>query len=316
MRELIQNGLDAAQDHGVRVSFRLADVPLTKIPHINKYREVFNLAREYLEQDEPTTGKHAIERIKKALETDKIPCLLCIDDGKGINPEALRGLYSSGRSTKGSGGGNRGSVGNGHLTAFAPSDLRYVLYGGLCEDKMETFGGHAILATHRVKDKKRIEDRSNHGFIRQDLDQLALFADERAGDKIPKVMNQYMHSMEDIQSDSHNIPNIGRVRSGSVVMIVGYDPISHAPDAKLFLGSAAQHFTVAAYDGSLTVDFAHEQQAPESLDSTSLWHWVGLIRGRRDQRRTQTNFPDAGNWRVAVNRWPWRGVQSVVPAVH
>lgn len=289
VRELIQNGLDAAQNHGVRVSFRLADIPLKEIPHITKYREVFDLAREYLEADEPTTGRHAIERIKKALQTDKISCLFCIDDGKGINPEALRGLYSRGRSTKGSGGGNRGSVGNGHLTAFAPSDLRYVLYGGLCEDKMETFGGHAILATHRVRDQGRAEDRSNNGFIREDREQLALFADERAGDKIPKVMSQYMHFKEDMLSDGHN-DLIDRVRSGSVVMIVGYDPISYASDARLFLGSAAQHFTVAAYDGSLTVDFSHDRQAPESLDSTSLWHWVGLIRGRRDQRRTQRTF--------------------------
>lgn len=276
IRELIQNGLDAAKARGVKVSLRLVDVPLTDIPHIDAYRFAFNQARMHLQVDEPATGRHAIDRIQKALNSSKIPCLFCIDDGEGIDPEALRGLYSSGRSTKKISEGSRGSVGNGHLTAFAPSDLRYVLYAGLCTDGVATFGGHAILATHRIETKSRmIEERSHHGYIRESRDQLALFADERGGDHIPSVMSRYLQSSRQTGV------------SGSVVMITGYNPIfNSAADDELFLSSTAQHFTVAAFDESLTVDYAYGQKPPESLDRGSLQHWVQSIRINRDKRRT------------------------------
>ena len=282
IRELVQNGLDAAGTSVVKVSLRLADVPVIEIPHINEYRTAFESARSYLEADEPSTGKHAIDRIHAALNRNKILCLFCIDDGKGIDPEALRGLYSSGRSTKRSSERSRGSVGNGHLTAFAPSDLRYVLYAGLCADGTATFGGHAILATHRIETTaERVEERSHHGYVREDRDQLALFAEERAGDHIPRVMSKYL------KSQSRQRSKYISSETGSVIMITGYNPVfDRDPDAGLFLGSTAQHFTVAAFDGSLTVDYAYGQETLETLDSDSISYWVQSIQNGRDKRRT------------------------------
>ena len=182
---------------------------------------------------------------------------MCIDHGEGIDAKALQALYSQGRSTKQSG---RGSVGAGHLTAFAPSDLRYVLYAGKGRHGC-TFGGHAILATHG--DERGGGEGSggeggggatrfnNHGYIRVGGDDAPqLFEDDPGASQIPEILAEH-------------IPDGG----GSAVMICGYEPLRTKEDLSLLVRSAAaRDFLVQIFLGLLQVN------APEGdrLDQDSL----------------------------------------------
>ena len=255
IRELIQNALDAADsDSGepAIVSFKDICVERDKLPHIGKYQEAFKSARRLLEKDEPKTGKQAISRIAKQLRKAKIRSLVCIDHGEGIDAKALQALYSQGRSTKQSG---RGSVGAGHLTAFAPSDLRYVLYAGKGRHGC-TFGGHAILATHGDDGGGEggggVTRFNNHGYIRVGgVDAPQLFEDDPGASQIPEILAEH-------------IPDGG----GSAVMICGYEPlVSTKGDLSLLVRSAAaRDFLVQIFLGLLQVN------APEGdrLDQDSL----------------------------------------------
>ena len=46
-----------------------------------------------------------IERFKVAVEKDKNPALICVDNGHGLNGERMDALLSSGMTNKGDGGG-------------------------------------------------------------------------------------------------------------------------------------------------------------------------------------------------------------------
>ena len=172
IRELVQNALDASKGDEVEVTVRCENVKLRSIPHIPDYRKAFAKAKKYRAGKGGPPEKNAIERIEKRLKASEIKVLVCIDNGKGIDNEALRALYGEADTTKVDRG--RGSVGVGHLTAFAASDLRYVLYAGRhTPDAFGefTFGGQVILAVHREGDKQY--DAS--GFIISDENDENLF---------------------------------------------------------------------------------------------------------------------------------------------
>ena len=271
VRELIQNALDAGQ--GKRsVRFLLIDTLRDDIPHIAEYIQAFNSAREHCIDGEPSTGKQVIHRIDEALvpADHRVPCLVCSDDGAGIGESELRSLYSSGRSTKLTSG--RGSVGHGHLTAFAPSDLRYVLYAGRCEAMTETFGGHALVATHIVQDSDGREiQKSADGFIRENrLDgQRVLFDSERGGKTIPEPLKGY----------------VPRAR-GSAVMIVGYRPLSDIDAAELIVSASARHFLVAIFDETLTVSLqtGAGQSVHSKLNRKALRKCFVAMASQRDKK--------------------------------
>jgi len=236
IRELLQNCLDASADGCCDVCITLSSVPQKEIPFIEQYRSAFKASVEHRGDTEPETGGQAITRIKQSLASETVCCLICVDNGAGIGPEELRSLYGSGVSVKGE--GSRGSVGHGHLTAFAPSDLRYVLYAGKRANS-ETFGGHAILATHKVADALHSAD----GFIREDTNgRPRAFDKEPGGRTIPETLKKHL-------SDD----------SGSVVMIVGYEPIQNSDPAQLILGAAAQHFLVAIHCGNLRLTLTTDE---------------------------------------------------------
>ena len=105
----------------------------------------------------------------------------------------------------------------------------------------ETFGGHAIVASHIVATGNGNTQRSANGFIRQRRaeGQEVLFDHERGGTRIPRALARRMGE-----------------GSGSAVMIAAYKPV--APNVKpeqLILAAAARHFLVAVFDGTLNVTF-------------------------------------------------------------
>lgn len=249
IRELLQNSLDACSDGTCEVRMELTSVPLKEIPFIETYRSAFDASAQYREANEPPTGRQVIQRIRDRLADDQTQCLVCADNGSGIGPKELRSLYGSGASTKTE--GSRGSVGHGHLTAFAPSDFRYVLYAGRRKNGDETFGGQAILSSHEGDQGLRSAD----GFVREDTEgqaQQRLFADERGGRQVPMLLQRRLGN-----------------GAGSVVMILGYKPIEETAPVPLILGAAAQHFLVAISTSELILRLTDRAGAKHTLDHNS-----------------------------------------------
>lgn len=164
VRELLQNGLDAAkesykgtQDNPAEVVFVIGERPKSDLPGLMAYANAFKAAeelrRELQSGNLSADEKQVIERIHSTLSKDNIRFLFCRDNGIGISDIAR--VLSEGNTSKGSSGG--GSFGVGHMTAFAASDLRYVLYGTRTPDA-SIAGGHAILAAHKEGNETKAAD--------------------------------------------------------------------------------------------------------------------------------------------------------------
>jgi hypothetical protein len=272
VRELLQNALDASVDGGpLTVEFRLEAVRTQDLPLITDYLEAFNTARKYRgdhkKVDSPTE-RQAIERIRECLRSPNrtTDVLACVDGGKGIDHDALRALYNTGDTTKRTG---RGSVGLGHLTAFAASDLRYVLYAGRDGDGGETFGGHAILATSNADG----EQRDAHGYIRGAGERRDNPASQASGSQeVPELVRAWLP-----QADS----------SGSVVAILGYSPTARVGEGSFeesVLAAAAKSFVVAVHEGQLTVTCRARGEVRASLRPDNLGKVLALVREQQRRR--------------------------------
>ena len=247
-------------------------VAVNDIPHIDEYRRAYEAACQKCGPDEPPTGRQVMRRISDALECVQVDCLVCADDGDGIGPDELRALYGSGRSTKKTTG--RGSVGHGHMTAFAPSDLRYVLYAGRSGDGVGTFGGHVILATHLDQNERQ---RSAEGYIRRRTETLTPFDNERGGKRVPDLLDPWIGDR------------------GSAVMIVGYKPLSdqwHETGGliRLTAATAALGFLVALHDGSLTVTIETGADQSACWNRSSLPEAVSRIRPKPDRESVERSL--------------------------
>lgn len=286
VRELVQNSLDAA-DRGtecLNMSFKYSRVQLSDIPHISEYEKAFKAAETFRKKrgGSGPTGKAAAQRIRRILDRRKVPvpCLVCFDDGKGIDPRAIRSLYGEGATNKPHQG--RGSVGKGHLTAFSPSDLRYVLYAGRHQpipptDRTSTFGAHAVLATHR--NHKGTEQYSPHGYVMpyEQPGQRSLFVSDAEGvETFPSMIEGHM-------------PAEGR--TGSVVVITGYRPLSK-PNAKPdairddIFTFVAKNFTVALHQRTLKVGYESREAGCEgTLDKDSAPEFLKRVAAQKNRTR-------------------------------
>ena len=155
VRELLQNALDAAGEKPARVTFTIGSAPLADVPDIGTYREHFEeAAGERAGGVQGNEELRTIQRIRALLERKEAPVLFCRDHGHGLDAGRLDRVLREGDSGKDRAGA--GSKGLGHLTAFAASDLRYVLYAGRSRDPgngrmRDVASGHAILASRHDK---------------------------------------------------------------------------------------------------------------------------------------------------------------------
>ena len=266
VRELLQNALDASAG-GARADFRLQQMPVADIPCIGQYRETFAAARAHrFDKVDSPAERQAVDRIERCLRAGAADVLVCADEGGGIGVEELRALYSTGDTTKRSG---RGSVGLGHLGAFALSDLRYVLYAGRRRDGAETFGGHAVLATSTDADGLQ---RDAHGYIRGEHEPLAAPASQATG---ATCLADAAHRW---------LPE--KTEAGSAVAVVGYAAPDKGPlEARIF-AAAAKSFFVAVHRGDLQVRYSDAEQrlvlGPQQLRGV-----LEGISGQQRRRRGQ-----------------------------
>lgn len=248
VRELLQNSLDAAVREAEReraeVHFTIARRSLSDLPGLAAYRKAFSAARKEREADS-TAKTHdqqsAIKRIQDALDLTEMSVLFCRDNGVGLDLRRLQALLSEGNSNKA--GGGAGSYGLGHLTAYAASDLRYVLYAGR-QAAGDIASGHAILASHRVGRARYAAD----GYWRRTNEVLSYTVDDgNYPDEAPPLLQSEMGRIES---------------SGTVIAIAGFNHFHDDDPASAFddiCRVAAVNFLAAIVGGQMVVHMHDEQ---------------------------------------------------------
>ena len=239
VRELLQNSLDARLIGGSEVIFTINDdLPLSLIPGLDYYRETF---REAIKQREGRAGpveENICRRIDKALRKQKISVLFCRDNGRGLNEDSMSDLLAEGNTSKINGGG-AGAIGLGHLTAFAASDLRYVIYGGKTGQDKGIYSGRAHLAA-RHSGGHNLSPKGTLASSLQPQSQLfgspfLYYSDP------PQIMASQMEQVDN---------------SGAVIAILGFNYFGLTTSeevAERLLKIAATHFMPAIYRETMAV---------------------------------------------------------------
>ena len=266
IRELLQNGLDAAIREAGRdcaeIHFTISQHPLSLLPGFDVYTQAFEAAKQGDAKRKTNDVRSAVQRIENVLSNESISTLSCRDNGVGLDEGRMTALLSEGQSDKARQGA--GSYGLGHLTAFAASDLRFVLYAGL-RGTQRIASGHAILASHKLGNTRH----SSHGYWKTLTDIFSL------EDRIyPRAVPQILASEFD-KIDG----------SGSIVSILGFNYFHN--DAARAVDDicrvAALNFLGAIYSRKMVVHVRDEQSdRHQVVDADSLEQ---ILREFRNQRR-------------------------------
>ena len=284
VRELIQNGQDAARDAKKNLShirFRIEQCRTKDIPGIRAYRKAFQEAQNsqcLLNGEEiPDNAKAIIEDIDGCLKQPECSILHVMDNGIGLNKKRMDALLADGVSVKDQNAS--GSYGNGHIVAFPATELRYVLYGGLSleeqtQDQIFICAGHTILASRQSKNNGLL---SKDGYfvcdLKNDMLDRYVYAE---GNDIPNLIGQQLNWIQKEWG------------TGSVVSIVGFNQFRRN-GAKLkntIFRAAACNFFEAIYSGRLIVEF-DDGDGLETLDKSTLDR---VLRDNRDQKRGSREF--------------------------
>ncbi len=255
VRELIQNGLDAATGAEVspaRMRFRVDQYQASDIPAIDSYRKAFAGAQETqrkLFNDElPDNAKAITSDIKQCLENDTSKVLYVLDNGIGLDKNRMRALLGDGLSVKEPGA--TGSFGNGHVVVFPASDLRYVLYGGVSDGHM-IGSGHAILASRQNENGGA--SLSKDGYFVKALQEHDLF--DRyvfpENEEIPSLIQDQLAWIKE---------QWGR---GSVVAVIGFNRFRELDNdtggiQEQVFRAAACNFFEAIYGGHLIIEIEED----------------------------------------------------------
>ena len=279
VREMLQNCLDACVKAGrphCEVTFTIREVATQDLPGIREYRKHFWMAvRERERMVQGPAEKTIISRIGGVLEQDRVLLLLCRDNGVGLDADSMRGLLTEGNTDKGDAGA--GAFGIGHLTAFAASDMRYVLYAGrngcaatVAEDDSAPDSGalgggggrpasadiasaHAILAARSERrDDGSTRGLGAHGFwllraADAGAEQLGLF-NETYPSAAPELLREELDLLEG---------------SGAVVCIAGFNRFRSDDEdpVNAIARVSAKNFLVAVQGERMTVRVRDETAA-------------------------------------------------------
>ena len=297
LRELIQNGLDAflqkKEPSAAHIHFQIEKIETQSIPALEDYKAHFDgacktqRALNFAEQAEGIT-----KAIQDTLDADMSSVLWIMDNGIGLDPKNMRSLLSDGASMKAD-VKSTGSYGNGHMTAFPASDLRYLVYGGVFEQedgKSRIVAGQTILATHELGKKNYAKD----GFlveennIESDLKNPFKFYGD--GD-IPKIINEKLDWIEK------------EYGTGSVVGILGFNRFNRCNDDEAVMMQiervAANHFAPAIYEGRMRIHV----KVPSRQESTVHRDRLGEILGEYKDRLRRNNRSIGPSGRQAWDAW-------------
>ena len=290
VRELLQNALDAAtraKCDRCEVSFTIRDVALEDIPGIAAYRKHFKYAvAERRGKPQGAAEKTIVSRIRNVLKADRIRILLCRDNGIGLSEDSMLRLLTEGNTDKEDAGA--GAFGVGHLTAFAASDTRYMLYAGRSRNgdggHNVVSSAHAMLASRTVKDSGGIRGLGAHGYwlARRKTDrglsgeQLGLF-DPKYPDSAPLLIEAELQRLRD---------------TGSVVCITGFNGFRSEEEASsdAIAKVSAKNFLVAIQRQEMAVRICDETGGTAKHHVVDAHRLNALLRKERTQKRTKSGW--------------------------
>lgn len=202
VRELLQNSLDAAAEAGetiAQVRFQVEPLSRRDLPDAEGYTAAFRKAVKYHKKinkgDLPDAAQQVVKHIESGLndiKTGEAELLSVVDNGNGLDSARMNQLLADGSTAKSATAS--GSYGVGHLTPFALSNLRYILYGGLTENGRRIVGGRAILAAHLGK-KGQVNDAKGYlikGFRKSSDGNLYNFLPRAAH---PKLLTKHLDAI-------------------------------------------------------------------------------------------------------------------------
>ena len=288
VRELVQNALDAsvsARRDVVRLIFEIEEIPTTSIPGRLEYEHHLECAidtqrkKKSLEQAQSIVGA-----MRRSIKANNVPVLWVLDNGIGLDDDGMERLLGDGQSAKAD-ESTAGSYGNGHMTSFPASDLRYVLYGGVQTESKRTVSGHAILATHIFEGKAHGEDGYLSKRIR--VDELFDRFDFYDGSEMPLLRSKldYLES---------------KFSTGSVVGILGFNKFNRFRTDKEALDTIADvvatHFAPLILDGGMEVVLRGGDQAERLIDRESLEKILDARKSRLRRERNSIGPSGAQAW--------------------
>ena len=298
IRELVQNALDASMQAGrdvVRVVFEIEHVPTSAIPARSEYRDHLDSAIET--QREIGNLKQAqsiIEAMRASIRASTVPVLWALDNGVGLDAEGMEKLLGDGHSGKAD-ESTAGSYGNGHMTSFPASDLRFVVYGGVHEGG-RTVSGHAILASHKLGDTVHGED----GYIAKEVRANDLFGrfEFFDGSEFRVIRNQ----LDWIEAE---------FETGSAVGILGFNGFNRCRNddevLRVIETVVATHFAPLVRDGLMEVQLWVDGAHGRTVDASALEEI--LARRKERERRDRNSIGPNG-------RQAWDTLETLNPEHH
>ena len=295
IRELVQNALDASMQAGrevVRVVFEIEHRPWSEIPARSEYQQHLDSAVETQKKiGNLTQAQSIIDAMRASIGADAVPVLWALDNGVGLDDEGMEKLLGDGHSGK-SDESTAGSYGNGHMTSFPASDLRYVVYGGVHEAG-RTVSGHAILASHKLGATVHGED----GYLAKEVRAHDLFGrfEFFDGSEFDAIQNQ----LDWIENE---------FETGSAVGILGFNGFNRCRNDEEVLAVietvVATHFTPLVRDGLMEVQLWVDGAPNRTVDSEALEEI--LVRRKERERRGRNSIGPSG-------RQAWDTLETLNP---
>lgn len=275
VRELIQNSLDAgseAKRDVIKISFKTEKIHAKNILGMDEYKKAFASAIRLM-KEQKSFDDEFVQLMRDNIE-GRVNALWVVDNGVGLDVDRMKHLLSDGVSNT-ENPLRGGSFGIGHTTAFASSDLRYIIYGGCSEGNEKILSGHAILASHEDEEGNSM---GKDGIIKKQQGSLwkakkGDFPDEY---EIPKYWRE---KLETIERD---------YGTGSFVCILAFNDFKmRESDVKSSVFyTAAVHFMPAIHEGKLEVSFNGEHLTQKRLSE--------MTAQRKDEKQRRKKFGFAG----------------------
>ena len=222
LRELFQNAVDASlPGRPIEIRMKFDSVRTRDVPGIEAYKKALEQAIEtQRKRGALENAKNVTDAMEQCSSDQEITILWVMDNGIGLSPDHMDSLLGDGQSAK-QDATNSGAFGNGHITVFPASDLRFMLYGGVFENEGATqriFSGHTILASRQ--DTVRGNAYGKDGYLVQELRSNDLFNRFVFCDDSTEA--PLLHSkLDEIHSD---------FGTGSCVGIVGFNHFNDLSD--------------------------------------------------------------------------------------
>ena len=193
---------------------------------------------------------------------------------------------------------NSGAFGNGHITVFPASDLRFMLYGGVFENEGATqriFSGHTILASRQ--DTVRGNAYGKDGYLVQELRSNDLFNRFVFCDDSTEA--PLLHSkLDEIHSD---------FGTGSCVGIVGFNHFNDLSDGggggsdlrktiSTIERVASVHFLPLVFQNKLEVSIYRGDRREGAVNSDCLHEVLARTKNQRRRRNRSIGPRGSHSW--------------------